>query len=313
MMKSSSFIESLGLPVRDGYELLPSNKTFADGAQYRIEIPSVEGPAVMEAVIREANRYGVTINRVSQGSGIMLQTDDEIRSMAAMGEANHIEVCLFIGPRMSFDTGALAQASGGKTLGWRHGGMDQVLYAMEDVYRAVHLGIRSLLIADEGLLWLIDQAKKKGELPSDLVLKVSASISPANPVSVKVYNDMGGTTVNIPGDLTLPRIASIRQTVDCPLDMYIESSDDMGGSVRHYEIPEIVRIAAPVYLKFGLRNAASVYPSGMHLENASVAQCREKVRRAYIGLELLKRYDNTVTQTVGIAPDLGIPVLKGDV
>ncbi|WP_409345142.1 U32 family peptidase [Paenibacillus sp. MBLB4367] len=307
MMKSATFFESMGLPVRDGYELLPSGKTFADGAQYRIEIPSVEGPGVMEAVIKEANRFGITVNRVSQGSGIMLQTDDEIRSMAEMGRDSHIEVCLFIGPRMSFDTSALVQANGGKTLGWRHGGMDQVLYAMEDVYRAVHLGIRSLLIADEGLLWLIDQAKKRGELPPDLVLKVSASISPANPVSVRVYETMGGTTVNIPGDLSLPRISSIRQVVDCPLDMYIESADDMGGFVRHYEIPEIVKIAAPVYLKFGLRNAAGVYPSGMHVENAAVSQCREKVRRAYIGVEMLNRYSVDARQTVGKAADLGVP------
>lgn len=307
MMKSATFFESMGLPVRDGYELLPSGKTFLDGAQFRIEIPSVEGPGVMEAVIKEATRFGITVNRVSQGSGIMLQTDDEIRSMAEMGRDNNIEVCLFIGPRMSFDTSALAQANGGKTLGWRHGGMDQILYAMEDVYRAVQLGIRSLLIADEGLLWLIDQAKQRGELPLDLVLKVSASISPANPVSVKVYEDMGGTTVNIPGDLSLPRIASIRQVVDCPLDMYIESADDMGGFVRHYEVPEIVKIAAPVYLKFGLRNAAGVYPSGMHVEQAAVAQCREKVRRAYIGVEMLNRYSPNARQTAGNAADLGVP------
>jgi len=30
--------------------------------------------------------------------------------------------------------------------------------------------------------------------------------------------------------------------------------------VRLYEIPEIIRVAAPVYIKFGLRNAPNIYP-----------------------------------------------------
>ena len=60
--------------------------------------------------------------------------------------------------------------------------------------------------------------------------------------------------------------------------------------MRHYEIAELVRIAAPVYLKFGLRNAPGIYPSGQHLEPAVLAMSRERVRRAAIGLALLRRY-----------------------
>jgi hypothetical protein len=59
--------------------------------------------------------------------------------------------------------------------------------------------------------------------------------------------------------------------------------------VRLHEIPEIVRVAAPVYLKFGLRNAPDVYPSGGHLEQVAVALTRERVRRARIGMDLLRR------------------------
>jgi hypothetical protein len=60
--------------------------------------------------------------------------------------------------------------------------------------------------------------------------------------------------------------------------------------VRHYEIPELVRIAAPIYLKFGLRNAPALYPAGQHLESAVLSLSRERVRRAAIGLGLLRRY-----------------------
>ena len=46
-----------------------SGLRFPDGAHYRIEIPSVEGPEVLRAVIDQAKAEGVTVNRVSQGSG----------------------------------------------------------------------------------------------------------------------------------------------------------------------------------------------------------------------------------------------------
>ena len=78
--------------------------------------------------------------------------------------------------------------------------------------------------------------------------------------------------------------------MDAPIDFYVEAPDDFGGTVRHYEIPELVRIAAPIYLKFGLRNAPGIYPAGQHLESAVLALSRERVRRAAIGLAILRRY-----------------------
>ena len=69
----------------------------------------------------------------------------------------------------------------------------------------------------------------------------------------------------------------------------MESPDDFGGAVRHYETAEVVRIAAPIYLKYGLRNAPPLYPSGLHQEALVIALSRERVRRAEIGLALLER------------------------
>jgi hypothetical protein len=56
--------------------------------------------------------------------------------------------------------------------------------------------------------------------------------------------------------------------------------------VRLHEIPELIRVAAPVYVKFGLRNAPDLYPSGTHIEATAVGLSRERVRRARFGLEL---------------------------
>lgn len=294
MSRAQTFLKKLELPTKDRYDLPTSEHTFDDGGHFRIEIPSVEGPGTMENVIQEANSRGVKINRVSQGSGIMLLSDQDIKDMVQMGKDENMEVCLFVGPRNNFDIGGGALSDSGNLLGWRHSGIDQLSYALEDVFRAVDLGVRSILVADEGLLWLIKQAKQSGDIPNDFVTKVSALMSPPNPITAKLMRELGGTTINIPGDLTLPKIASFRQVVDAPIDLYIESPDNLGGFIRYYEVPELIRIASPVYLKFGLRNAANIYPSGNHLESVSISQAKEKVRRAEIGLETLMRYADVV-------------------
>ncbi len=80
------------------------------------------------------------------------------------------------------------------------------------------------------------------------------------------------------------------------------------GAQYRVEIPELVRIAAPVYLKFGLRNAPNIYPVGKHIESVSIALSRERVRRARIGLDLLARYYSDAIQSEAGAPGLAIPV-----
>jgi hypothetical protein len=165
-----------------------------------------------------------------------------------------------------------------------------------------------VLVADEGLLWLAAEMKRAGKLPASLVLKVSVQMGAANPISVRWMEQLGAGTYNIPTDLTLPQMAAIRQAVSLPLDVYVEAPDDFGGFVRHYEVPEMVRVAAPMYVKLGLRNAPNIYPSGMHVENTAVALVRERVHRAGVALELIRRYyPEAITSPRG-AVDLGIPV-----
>jgi hypothetical protein len=57
-------------------------------------------------------------------------------------------------------------------------------------------------------------------------------------------------------------------------------------------------VAAPVHLKFTVRNAPGLYPSGEHLAGPAVASARERVRRAAIGVALLRRhYPDAVAST----------------
>jgi hypothetical protein len=307
-VKAHDLLSGLGLPARDLSELPDSEKRFPDGAQYRVEIPSVEGPRVLEAVIEETQRRGVLLHRISQGSGIMLLTDGEILEMCAMAREAGLELSLFVGPRASWETGATAVSGAGKVLGAQHRGQDQLAYALEDVLRGVDRGLRGVLVADAGLLWVIRDLKERGELPEDLVVKVSVQLAAANAAAVKAMEDLGAGTYNVPTDLSLAQLAAIRAATSLPLDVYVEVPDDFGGFVRHYEIPDLVRVASPVVVKFGLRNAPNIYPPGTHLEATAVALGKERVRRAEIGLAMLERYYPEAEATEKGTTFPGIPV-----
>src|SRR5437588_3747539 len=97
-MDTRAFLVSIGLPPGDLNDLPDSPKRFPDGAQYRIEIPSTEGPRCLDAVLDEAERRGVVVHRVSQGSGVFLQTDDELDELARRAAEARVEVSLFARP-----------------------------------------------------------------------------------------------------------------------------------------------------------------------------------------------------------------------
>jgi hypothetical protein len=101
---------------------------------------------------------------------------------------------------------------------------------------------------------------------------------------------LGATTINIPSDLSIPQIAAIRAAIAAPIDFYVEAPDNIGGFLRYYEIPELIRVAAPIYLKFGLRNSPDIYPCGTHIENTALALSRERVRRAELAMSLIRRH-----------------------
>ncbi len=307
MQKSRAILKSLGFLEKEAYDLPDSAKRFPDGAQYRVEIPSVEGPGALKAVLEEADRYGITIHRVSQGSGIQLLTDDEIHEMVEICAARGMELSLFVGPRGSWDIGAQPLTPQGKSIALHHEGIEQLVYAMEDLQRANRLGVRGALVADEGLMLLTKEMKKQGLLDPKFVIKASVQMMAANPVSMRLAEENGADTYNVPPALTLPKLASIRQAVDIPLDLYIEAPDSLGGFIRHYEIAEIIRVLSPVYIKFGLRNHPDVYPSGQHLEEFTIKLCRERVRRAYLGLNLLKQYGAEYQASDLGAIGLGVP------
>ncbi|MDE3031140.1 MAG: hypothetical protein KGI65_05915 [Acidobacteriota bacterium] len=288
--------------------LARSDARFPDGAQMRVEIPSVENPTAMAAVIAAADAHAITVHRVSQGSGAMLLSESELREMSTMGADRGIEVSLFIGPREEFGVGGSVRSLEGRAMSGHLRGLHQLRYALEDVLRALECGIRGFLIADPGLMEVLAAMIGRGELPGDIVFKSSAVLAPSNPVSFRQLAQLGMTTINIPSDVTLEEIAEMRALDATPIDLYMEAPDSLGGMVRGHELSEIALVAAPLYAKYGLRNARAVYPAGHQVMADVVENVREKVRRAAISLEWLARGSEEVTISEAGAKGIGVPV-----
>ena len=303
---TAALLDGLGLPPTDDHALTPSERRFPDGTQVRVEIPSVEGPRCLEAVITAAQRWEVPVARVSQGSGVGLLTDGEIRAMVDLAAAAGIELSLFARPCAGWDTSAMARASVGALVASTARGQDQLAAVIDEIRRAADLGVRSVVVSDLGVLAVFGELRAAGVLPDRMQAKVSVMLPAANAATARVLAGLGASTINLPTDLTTAQIGAIRAAVDIPLDMYIESPDNLGGFVRHYELPRIAEVASPVYAKFGLRNAPDVYPAGTHLDETAVALGRERVRRARVALDLLIRSGQKVTVSGPGSPGLAL-------
>ncbi|MHB8294609.1 MAG: hypothetical protein ACYDH5_08290 [Acidimicrobiales bacterium] len=297
----------LGLGLELGSQAAPSGGRFPDGAHFRIEIPSVEGPKVLEAVVSHAEQQGVSVNRVSQGSGAMLLPAKDLASMAAIGAEAGMEVSLFVGPREGFDVGNYSRSPDGTAAFGQLRGLRQLRYAIEDIFRASEQGIRSFLVADIGLLTIVAGMQRSGELPASCVWKTSVMMAPSNPAGLRALAGLGATTVNVPSDITASQLAEMRSYCDIPLDLYVESPDHMAGVVRGQEAGDLVAAGSPMYVKFGLSNATSLYPCGEHLLGEAVAMARTKVQRAAVAMEWMDRINPTLVQSKPGAVGLGVP------
>ena len=285
----------------------PSQARFPDGAHFRIEIPSVEGPAVLRAVLDQAAELGVTVNRVSQGSGAMLLSAAELGrdGQDRRGQRRRGLAVRRTARGMGHRPGRLR--ADGPGLRWQAARHRQLRYAIDDIVRAAEIGIRGFLIADPGLLRLVTELQAAGQLPESIVWKVSAVLAPSNPLSFRLLTELGASTINVPSDLTLGQIAEMRAVSRVPIDLYVETPDAMGGVVRAHEAADLISAGAPMYVKFGLRNSRPLYPSGVHLRRRRAAIAREKVHRAAVALEWIARSGIELTQSEPGAKGLGVP------
>ncbi len=311
MKKVWKIMEKHGVPGRDLYDLPTSKKRFPDKCHYRIEISGVERPSTLEALIDEMEKRDVPVHRlISMVMGATLLSDDEMEQFARMAKDAKLEVIVTPGPRTLWDLGGQIRTPEGAISGIRFRGSDNLAYVIADIKRAIEFGFRGFLVVDEGLLWLLNEMRKAGDIPKDVVFKVSIFAGHANPAGAKVLEMLGADTFNPVADLPLPMLAALRKAVDIPIDVHVYLFDSFGGFNRIWETPEITRVTAPCYYKIEPgASVGSLYKPWVSPDLLAF-MAREKVKTAEMIISLIeKNYPEAKLSKIG-AKDLAIPKLK---
>jgi len=284
MKETRAFLKSIGMPEGDAYNLPTSEKRFNDGGQYRFEVPGIQGPKVMEVLLETMDKYGIYLHRVTQTKGIMMLTDNEIMEMVRLAKEAETDLILAVGPRATTDTSASVHTEEGVRMGYRLRGQEQIVRAVEDVKRAASFGCRSFLVYDEGCLWLLNEMRKAGEIPADSHFKISAHAGHGNPCSAHVLEMLGANSVNPVRDIQLQMLAAMRQAIDIPIDIHTENPKSTGGFIRHYEVPEMIRVAAPIYLKTGGSVAAT------HSWDSTESDAKQRAKQVSLVKRMIDQY-----------------------
>jgi hypothetical protein len=301
-------MEKHGVPGRDLYNLPSSEKRFPDKCHYRIEVSGIERPSTLEAVVDEMDKRKVPVHRlISTVMGATLLSDKEMEQFAKLAQDAKLEVIITPGPRTLWDLGGQIRTPEGAISGIRFRGSDNLAYVIADIKRAIDFGFRGFLVIDEGLLWLLAQMRKAGDIPKDVVFKVSIFAGHANPAGGKVLESLGADTFNPVADLPLPMLAAIRKAVNIPIDVHVYLFDSFGGFNRLWETPEIARVTAPCYFKIEPGpSVGAMYKPWVSPESLAFS-AREKVKNAETIIQLVdKNYPEAKVSKIG-AKDLAIP------
>jgi hypothetical protein len=96
-------------------------------------------------------------------------------------------------------------------------------------------------------------------------------------------------------------IAAIRNAIHISIDLHTENPKSSGGFIRHYEVPDMIKYAAPVYLKTG--GAVADH----HGWDTTSKQAQERVRQVTLVQNMINRYYPEAVISKKGTPDLAIP------
>ena len=299
MENTKNFLKKLGIDEVSGDYISP--KRFGDGGQFRFEVPGIQSPKTMNALLEESLKNNLFIHRVTQTKGIMMLTDEEIMEMVDLAKNYGCELFLSVGPRATYDTSATVHTKEGSRIGYRLRGYDNLVYAIEDVKRACDLGVRGILLYDEGLLYVLNQMRIESELPKNVHFKLSAHAGHSNPASAKLLEKYGLNSLNPVRDLQIPMIASIRNATDMALDLHTENPKSTGGFIRHYEVPKFIRVASPVYLKTGGSVVAN------HNWDTTASEAIARIKQVKLVKRMIDEYCPEAIASPDKSSDLAVP------
>jgi hypothetical protein len=248
ILEIRKLIEKQAIAPQDRYDLPASEQRFPDGAHYRNEISGISSIEMLNEMVEEMHARGVPVHRVIMGSGNRYARD-ELQEIARIGQQERLEIVVDPGPKSTTDIGRHTETPFGKWGGWRLRGADNVAYLVQAILRCYDAGIRAFLLYDEGALYLLGRMRNAGDFPEDTIFKMSYTAGYRSPAGARLLEELGADSFNPVTDLELPMLAAIRQTVRVPMDIVIFGWESLGGFSRVSQSPEIVRVAAPCYLK----------------------------------------------------------------
>jgi hypothetical protein len=235
-------------------------------------------------------------------------TREQLKEFAQIAQDNQVEVIITPGPRPTWYVGRQIATPEGAISGLRMRGMDSIRHYLMEIERCIEIGFRGFLVWDEGVLSLLNTMKQNGDLPKDLVFKVSIFAGHANATGVKLVESLGADSCNPVADLTLPELASIRRVVSIPLDVHIQLWASMGGYNRTFETPEIARVASPCYFKMEPGPGLGMYmPWGMS-DDMLAELGREKIRYVKNIIELIGQVNPELKVSKQGPKDLKVPM-----
>jgi hypothetical protein len=309
----SKLIEEIGIPGRDDYALQSSGKTFPDGCHWRIEIAGVDGPAQLELLIKERKKWDIPVHRViSFNPGPVLYSSQEIRDFAQLAAEDKIEVVSAHAPRPGWSIGRQFLGSEGSHDG-AHSirGSDMLRQIVSNLFWLYDLGIRGFFLTDPGLLYIISSMQKKGSFPKDVTIKVGVGGGVANAASAKVFESLGASSVNPQSDHPLCQLASIRKSINIPIDFYIWTFASFGGENRIFDAPEVAKICAPTYFKFEPAVDSGVTYNGYTYPDSHFFDITEKkIKWAKWVVDHVKENAPELKLSQQGPADLRIPVVK---
>jgi hypothetical protein len=113
---------------------------------------------------------------------------------------------------------------------------------------------------------------------------VSAHAGHGNPCAGKLLESVGADSLNPVRDIQLQMLAAMRLAIDIPIDIHTENPASTGGFIRHYEVPEMVRIASPIYLKTGGSVAKT------HSWDTTEADAKQRAKQVRLVKRMLDQY-----------------------
>ncbi|MBW1699436.1 MAG: hypothetical protein JRH18_24805 [Deltaproteobacteria bacterium] len=263
-------------PGSDLYALPDSEARFQDGAHYRTELlpTTVEE---YEEVLALCDRYGFTCNKITDTRGAMFDTDEQILTKCKMCREKGVELVMSPGAGEHYKDISQQMAVGAMVAG-KSRGMDMLVRNIADMFRCLELGCRGFLVYDEGMILAVSKLRKDGLIPSETTFKISANVSISNPLAFKFWVEKAelkpNDSLNPIRDMTLPMLAAMRAVSSQPMDVHAY----WGTSIaRTLDVPEIVRVAAPVYFK------VSVFGQGVSVKDKFFQSLRvvENIERYY--------------------------------